>query len=107
MLRVSTRQTARRDLVAHFAYLAEHAGSEVAERFLRNAEMSFSGLAHQPMMGMPLALRRPELVGMRKWRIKGFDNHLIFHQPKPEVISFVRVLHAASNWWGLLGLNDN
>lgn len=41
---------------------------------------------------------------MRKWRVDGFENVLIFYQPRPDGVAIVRVLHAARDWWGLLGL---
>lgn len=104
MAKVYQRAAARRDLIEHFVYLAEHAGLDTAERFLANAEASFSDLAGQPMIGGLLTLRHPELAAMRKWRIKDFDNHLIFYLPRPDGVSIVRVLHAARDWWGLLGL---
>ncbi len=104
MAKVFQRAAARRDLIEHFVYLAENAGIDTAERFLANAEASFSDLARQPMIGAPLTLSHPGLAGMRKWRIKDFDNHLIFYQPRPDGVSIVRVLHAARDWWSLLGL---
>ena len=104
MAKVYQRALARRDLVEHFVYLAENAGLDTAERFLANAEASFSDLADQPMIGAPLTLRHPDLAGMRKWRVKDFDNHLVFYQPRPDGVSIVRVLHAARDWWDLLGL---
>ena len=104
MPRVTQRAAARRDPVEHFVYLAENAGLDTAERFLTNAEASFNELAGQPMIGAPLILRPPELAGLRKWRVKDFDNHLIFYLPRPDGVSIVRVLHAASDWWGLLGI---
>jgi toxin ParE1/3/4 len=55
-------------------------------------------------MGAPLTLRHPDLAGMRKWRVKDFDNFLIFYQPRPDGVSIVRVLHSAQDWWHLLGL---
>ena len=100
---VTKRATARRDLVEHFVYLTENAGLDVAERFLIRAEASFADLARQPMMGAPVTLKHPDLAGMRKWRGKDFDNHLVFYQPRPGGVSIVRVLHAASDWWSLLG----
>ena len=103
---VTQREAARRDLVAQFVYLVENAGLDVAERFLSNAEASFNELAAHPLIGVALALQHPDLAGMRKWRVKGFDNHLIFYQPRPDGVSIVRVLHAASDWWNLLGLLD-
>ena len=99
---VTKREAARRDLVEHFVYLAENAGLDVAERFLANAEASFNDLAQQPRMGAPLTLKNPALANVRKWRVKGFDNHLIFYEPRPDGVSIVRVLHGASDWWGLL-----
>ena len=104
MPKVTQRAAARRDLVEHFVYLAENAGLDVAERFLANAEASFNELAGQPRIGSPLTLRPPELAGLRKWRVKDFDNHLIFYLPHPDGVSIVRVLHAARDWWGLLGI---
>ena len=100
---VRQREAARRDLVEHFVYLAEQAGLVVAERFLNCAESSFADLALQPKMGAPLNLTRPALFNLRKWRVKDFDNHLIFYEPRPDGVSIVRVLHAASDWWTLLG----
>ena len=61
---VTSREAARRDLVEHFVYLAEHAGIDVAERFLTQAEASFADLARQPMMGAPVQLKRPDLASM-------------------------------------------
>jgi toxin ParE1/3/4 len=100
---IQKREAATRDLVEHFVYLAENAGLDTAERFLRQAEASFTDLARQPKMGAPLNLRNPDLANIRKWRVKGFDNHLVFYEPRSDGISVVRVLHAASDWWQLLG----
>ena len=103
---VTKREAARRDLVEHFVYLAEEAGLDVAERFLANAEASFNDLAQQPKMGAPLTLKPPDLANVRKWRIKGFDNHLVFYEPRPDGVSIVRILHATRDWWQLLGFDD-
>ena len=104
MPKVYQRASARHDLVEHFVYLAQNAGLEAAERFLANAQVSFNELAMQPYIGVALTLRRPELAGMRKWQVKGFDNHLIFYQPREDGVSVVRVLHAARDWWRLLSI---
>ena len=106
MSKVTKREAARRDLVEHFVYLAENAGLDVAERFLTHAEASFGVLAGQPMIGAPLKLRHPDLASMRKWRVKDFDNHLIFYVPRSDGVAIVRVLHAAQDWWTLLGIDD-
>jgi len=48
---VQQREAARRDLVDHYVYLAESASLEVAERFLSQAEVTFTELARQPHIG--------------------------------------------------------
>ena len=90
----------------HFVYLVENAGLEVAERFMSNAEASFTELARQPKIGAPLKLKHPDLAGICKWRVKDFDNHLVFYEPRPDGVCIVRVLHAASDWWSLLGFAE-
>jgi len=104
MPRVRRHATARADLIEHYVYLATEAGENVAERFITNAESTFALLATQPNMGAPLALRNPELAGMRKWSVEGFENFLIFYLPEDDGITVVRVLHAARDWWALIGV---
>jgi toxin ParE1/3/4 len=106
MAKIEQHTAARRDLVQHFVYLAENAGISTADRFLLNAQTSFDDLAQRPMIGAVLPLKHPALTGMRKWRVKGFDNHLIFYLPRPDGVAIVRVLHAAQDWWGLLGIGS-
>lgn len=104
MERVFYRPAAKRDLIAHYIYFAENANEATADRFLNNAEASFHTLATHPKMGAPLVLRHPELQGLRKWHVNGFDKFLIFYFPRRKGVSIVRVLHAAQNWWALLDI---
>jgi toxin ParE1/3/4 len=102
MPRVHKRAIAKRDLVEQYVYLAGHAGVEIAERFLASAGESFTDLSRNPGMGSPLSLRSPKLAGLRKWRVSGFENFLIFYLPRPDGVSILRVLHAAQEWWTVL-----
>jgi len=102
---VHKRAAAGRDLVEHYVYLGEQAGIDTAERFLTQADESFRDLAAHPFMGVELALRRAELSGMRKWQVKGFEKFLIFYLPRSNGVTIVRVLHAAQDWWSLLGIS--
>jgi len=104
MATVYRRAAARQDLFAHYVYLAENASEATAERFLTNVETSLNELAMQPEMGAPAATKRSELTGLRKWEVRGFDNILIFYLPRDDGVSIVRVLHAARDWWRMLGL---
>jgi toxin ParE1/3/4 len=104
---VHIRAAARQDLVERYGYLVENASLNIAERFLANTEASFTMLSEQPQMGSPLTLRHPELMGVRKWRVKEFDNILIFYLPRHDGVSIVRILHAAQDWWELLGMKNS
>jgi toxin ParE1/3/4 len=104
MAQVHKRATAKHDLIGHYVYLAENADMETADRFLLEADASFTDLARNPKMGAALALNRPELAGMRKWQIRGFEKFLIFYLPHSDGVSIVRILHAAQDWWSLLGI---
>lgn len=101
---VYIRAAARRDLVGHFVYLAENASLDTANRYLANAEVSFTDLAEQPLIGAPLLRHLPELASLRKWRVSEFDNFLIFYLPRQDGVSIVRVLHAVQDCWKLLGM---
>jgi toxin ParE1/3/4 len=103
---VSKREAAQRDLVEHFVYPAENAGLNITDRFLNCAESSFVDLARQPMMGSPLKLKHTDMANSRKWRVKDFEHHLVFYEPRLDGVSIVRVLHAASEWWRLPGFED-
>jgi toxin ParE1/3/4 len=104
MPRVYRRPAARRDLVEHYVHLAENAGEETADRFLRQADVTFAVLAEQPEIGVALTLRAPQLAGLRKWRVQDFDKFLIFYLLRPDGASIVRVMHAAQDWWARLGI---
>ncbi|MEO6024249.1 MAG: type II toxin-antitoxin system RelE/ParE family toxin [Burkholderiales bacterium] len=106
MPRVTKHEAVKRDWVEHFVYFAENAGLDVADRFLSCAEASFADLGPYPMMGAPLTLKHPDLTAMRKWRINDFNQHLVFHPPRPDGVSIVGVLHASRDGWGLMGFED-
>jgi toxin ParE1/3/4 len=104
MSTVFKRPVARRDLVEHYVHLIENAGLDTAERFLACAEESFTDLVGQPRIGALVNSSRAALAGMRKWHVKDFDNFLIFYLSHSRGISIIRVLHAARDWWKLLGI---
>jgi toxin ParE1/3/4 len=80
MAQVRKRASAKHDLIGHFVYLAEDANIETAERFLSCAEDSFNDLASHPEIGPLVGTRNLELAGIRKWRVKDFENFLIFYR---------------------------
>lgn len=92
MSKVYKRAAAERDLI------------ETADRFLRNAEESFSDLLEHPGIGPALSLGEPRLAGLRRWQIKGFTKFLMFYVPHKDGVTIVRVLHGSQDWWDSLGI---
>jgi toxin ParE1/3/4 len=104
VLKLFKRAAARRDLVDHAVYLGTEGGEELAERFLSQAEASFAVLLDQPQIGSPIAVRDPDLAGIRKWPVKDFESFLVFYLPHDRGVTIVRVLHARQDWWRMLGV---
>jgi len=64
-------------------------------------------LIDNPEIGAALILGRPQLASIRRWRVKDFDRYLIFYQRRARGgVTIVRVLHAAQDWWRMLGLSE-
>ena len=81
-----------RDLHSHSRYIARD-NPEAARRLLVAAEETCAALARQPEMGHQESLRRQ--AGVRSWRIKGFENYLIFYGANPESVEILRLLYAS------------
>ena len=64
-------------------------------RFLRAAEETFLELARMPGMGIATSLGDAGDRNLRRWRIRGFENFLIFYRPMEDGIEVIRVLHGA------------
>jgi toxin ParE1/3/4 len=104
---IFVRAAARRDIAEHYRWLRDEAGLDVAERFLTAIDADFVGLGESGGIGTPVESRHPRLSGLRKWRVRGFQNILMFYQPKGAgAVSIIRVLQAARDWWALVGLTE-
>jgi toxin ParE1/3/4 len=100
-LLVRKHATAQRDLLEHFVSLGERAGEATALRFLQAAEATFAELAAMPGMGRAEDFANPRLTGMRRWRVRGFENYLIFYQPLAQGIDVLRVVYGTRDLPGL------
>jgi len=63
---------------------------------------TFQQLAAMPRMGTPCGFRRSTLRRLRRWRVRDFENWLIFYQPKRDGIEVVHVIHGARDIEALL-----
>jgi toxin ParE1/3/4 len=97
MRRIEKHEAALRDLDDAFVYLYLNAWPELAEKFLKNAEKSFAMLAEFPHMGSPVGERQGRQL--RKFPIKGFEEHLIFYITPEDRVVVVRVLNESQEWY--------
>ncbi|MEG9438733.1 type II toxin-antitoxin system RelE/ParE family toxin [Edaphobacter sp. HDX4] len=95
MARFTVRPYAWREINKQLDYLEEQAGLETAERFLDSLISSFKLLAQTSQMGVRCGFARPATRRLRRWPVKGFENWLIFYQPKLYGVEIVHVMHGA------------
>lgn len=100
MKKIFVRPLASNDLIEQAVYIAQ--GSESAAlRFLEMAEKTFDELAEMPLMGNPDPFQSIHLAGIRRWRVRDFERHLIFYKPVEEGIEIIRVLDSSRDIEGL------
>ena len=100
--RFTVRPLAWREINAQLDYLEKHAGLETAERFLDQLISSFEDLSRMPKVGMLCGFSKPATRGLRRWPVKGFENWLIFYQPRRYGVEIVHVIHGARDIESLL-----
>lgn len=93
-LRILKHSAARRDVLDLFDHISLD-NEDAALRFLSAAESTFRDLATNPEMGAACEYRGARGKGLRRWRIKGFENYLIFYRPFSDRVEIARVLHGA------------
>jgi toxin ParE1/3/4 len=92
---IIVRASARREIKKHGLYLEEHGGPAVSDRFFAALATTFDELTRMPQMAPLCGFGRPALKRVRRWPVKGFENWLIFYQPKRDGIEVVHVIHGA------------
>ena len=103
MARYFITPRAWRELNREADNLEERAGPETAVRFFDSALQTFAALAETPQAGQRCGFKRPALRRVRRWHIKGFENWLIFYNPKRDGVQVVHIIHGARDIEALLG----
>lgn len=104
MSQIVRRPSADRDLVAIFRWFARQAGLRVADRFLVEAEATFSRLAGMPRMGTAYQPDERHFTDLRFFPISRYRDYLVFDRPISDGIEVFRVLHGARDIAGILAL---
>ncbi len=91
----------KEDLIGQFLFIAAD-NEKIADRFIDQVEETFQNLLEMPEMGSPYSSQNKKLSGIRKWRIRDFEKHLIFYRPTENGIEIIRVLYATRDIESLL-----
>jgi toxin ParE1/3/4 len=68
---------------------------DLSRRFLAAADATFADLLATPGLGRVREFHGARLHGLRSWRIRGFENWLVFYRVTEEAVEILRVLHGA------------
>ncbi|MCE0523526.1 MAG: type II toxin-antitoxin system RelE/ParE family toxin [Methylacidiphilales bacterium] len=68
---------------------------DAADRFIEAVHGTFQELARMPGIGCARKFSHARLRNLRSFRVKDFQNHLIFYEPLPDGIGVFHILHGA------------
>lgn len=84
---------ASQDLDEIYNFIARN-NPDLALKFFDAARQTFNQLAKNPGIGTVYKVSKPELRGLRKWRVKKFDKYIIFYRYCNDLVEIVRILYA-------------
>jgi toxin ParE1/3/4 len=76
---------------------------DAAARVIEAAYETFNTLAADPSLGRPRKFKNSRLLGIRSWRIGGFDSYLVFYRSAGDSIQVLHVYHGARDIESLFG----
>ena len=84
------------DLECRVDWYRDHAGPEIAERFVSAAQSTLTELCETPGLGRPRFKTLPELSGICSFPIqRPFHRHLIFYRYDASSLFAERLVHGA------------
>jgi toxin ParE1/3/4 len=97
--RVVQRRLAEQDIVDQAVHIHRDNPAS-ARRFLEAVDHALAMLLDMPEIGAPR--HHGGIEGLRMWRVRSFERHLIFYRPVADGIEVIRVLHASRDLAALL-----
>ena len=91
--RIFITPKASHDLDEIYNFIAQN-NPDTALQFFDAARQTFNQLAKNPGIGTIYEVSKPELQGLRKWRVKRFDKYMIFYRYSDDLVEIVRILYA-------------
>jgi toxin ParE1/3/4 len=93
--RLIIKDRATQDLRQLANYILANGNADVAVEFLNAAEVTFEQLLKTPAIGKVTQLVVSKLGEIRQWRIKYFNDYLIFYRIQDTTVEILRVFHGA------------
>jgi toxin ParE1/3/4 len=106
MVKVNKRPIVIQDLIEQATFIAE-GDLDASDRFLEAAEETFNLLGTMPAIGRFSRFTQPNLVDIRQFPIKGFQNFLVFYRISDEGVDVLRVLHGSRELDAVLDEDDS
>ena len=100
------KNRATQDIRQQANYILVNGNARTAQRFLELAEATFAQLATIPGMGKIVRLVSSGMGEIRQWRIKDFQDYLIFYQIQDDRVEILRVLHGVRDLEDILSNID-
>lgn len=94
------RPQAERDIEECFVYIAED-NLDAGVVFLVAVEDSLEQLARFPLLGKTRLFQNKQFQNIRMWKVKGYENYLVFYMVSEDAIEVIRVLHSSRDIKGL------
>lgn len=104
--RLVIKNQAARDLRQQAEYILQQGNVTAAEEFLAAAEATFAQLTDMPGMGKAVQLSL-SLGEVRRWRVRGFEDYLIFYRLQEPTLEILRILHGARDLADILADLDH
>jgi toxin ParE1/3/4 len=100
------RNLATQDLRQQANYILNNVNVSAAEQFLELAESTFAQILIVPRIGKSVNFVLDRMGEVRQWRIKNFQDYLVFYRVQDEQIEILRVLHGSRDLEGILSTLD-
>jgi toxin ParE1/3/4 len=101
------RNRATQDLRQQANYILSNGSAGAAEQFLELAEATFAQILTVPRIGKSLDFLSERMGEVRQWRIKNFQDYLVFYRLQDEQVEILRVLHGARDLDNILSTLDD
>jgi toxin ParE1/3/4 len=96
------QESAQEGIVFQFEWYAERGLAEIASRFRAATFDAIDALVPMPRAGTPRPGGNPQLVGLRSWPIKSFDELNVYYLVRRELLAVIRILHDKRNILAIL-----